>query len=1103
MKLNITKTIHEKCMIQGFNASPNLLYIGAGTITPMNEYLGYGYKTFIFDIKNDYCEMYYSIEQGKDACDHFLKDLNKDKGFLQKLIKHYTLSFNKALKQSPKNLSSLSTQQLLKAYHTFNSLYFSAMGITHLIEAFSLSKDEEIKKKLESYTQKAEEITLLMSPVKESWVNEQEHALMQIGKKAKQGSNVKKLLEKHAEEFHWILNSYAGSKKLDASYFEKEMQKIMNGDITINYQQIIKDKKVLSKKLGLSEEVNFLLHLTEEIIAWQDLRKKHILMSDYFIDQFLEEIGKRVNISLKDMRYLFPHEIHLDQLKNLNVNELKKRKKGVILVTNDDEHAIYTGNEYLRVQKILKGKETSKVKEFNGNTASSGYATGIVRICKSLDAINNFKQGEILVASMTRPEYVPAMKKAAAIVTDEGGVTCHAAIVSRELGIPCVIGTNIATQMLKDGDFVEVKADHAQIKIVDKGSGEKVEYTPRITVLHVEDDPKIIKSLSEQFLNKQMYVHNADNFEDALEVIKKCDIDFLVCDGMFPNKKGEEEQKNFIPLMKEIDKIGKDIDIIAWSNSTHVHEYCKENNVENFSKYLLTKHRWKIRGREYIKVDVKTAHEMVDIVYKKWLEKINIPKLIKGRKVEHYYTEPGTIIAMYMAMDVRTALFEQTAGVNYGLCITEMNNGEATLLFDPSNDGKISNAIFTKIKDEDFFPVMYDTIMDRSKKLIDFSRNLKKMSYVGKSHDELKELYLKFVEILMQMRMWSSLPTAMEHASNILTKTLKKIIDTKIQNPVERNKVFSMLTTPQEDSYVMLYNLEIAQLALEQEKGNDITKGISNVVEKYAWINYTFMGDALTQKDVKKLILEKSIEDHKKLIKDYNTSKKQVPLDRERLFSKYKFNKEEKRLFDIGAGIVFLKFYRKGIFAESYYNSEFLLSEIGKKIGLTMEEVRTMLAYEVLAALALGSFPKELLHKRMEKSVIMQFNGQSIPLSPDVKKMYNDKIIGIDKDQELKGQTAYPGKVKGMVRMVNELKDMEQFKKGDILVSRSTNPTLVPAMEKAAAIVTDLGGLTCHAAIVARELKKPCIVGISNATVALKDGDQVEVDADKGIVKKI
>jgi len=79
---------------------------------------------------------------------------------------------------------------------------------------------------------------------------------------------------------------------------------------------------------------------------------------------------------------------------------------------------------------------------------------------------------DIIVAVMTRPDYVPAMKKAAAIITDEGGITCHAAIISRELKKPCVIGTKIATQVLNDGDLVEVDADEGVVRVLERVSAE-------------------------------------------------------------------------------------------------------------------------------------------------------------------------------------------------------------------------------------------------------------------------------------------------------------------------------------------------------------------------------------------------------------------------------------------------------------------------------------------------------------------------------------------------------------------------------------------------------------------------------------------------------
>ena len=92
---------------------------------------------------------------------------------------------------------------------------------------------------------------------------------------------------------------------------------------------------------------------------------------------------------------------------------------------------------------------------------------------------------------------------------------------------------------------------------------------------------------------------------------------------------------------------------------------------------------------------------------------------------------------------------------------------------------------------------------------------------------------------------------------------------------------------------------------------------------------------------------------------------------------------------------------------------------------------------------------------------------------------------------------------KGTIKVVFEYTELDKVKRGDILVTPMTTPNFLPAMNKASAFITDEGGVMCHAAIVAREMNKPCIVGTKVATQSLKDGDLVEVDANKGIIKII
>jgi pyruvate,water dikinase len=108
----------------------------------------------------------------------------------------------------------------------------------------------------------------------------------------------------------------------------------------------------------------------------------------------------------------------------------------------------------------------------NGIAASPGIASGRVKIVKTPKSIDRVKQGDVLVSIMTSPDFVPAMKKAAAIVTNEGGMTSHAAIVSRELGVPCVVGTKIATKKLVEGQVITVNGSDGNVYL---GSNLKVE----------------------------------------------------------------------------------------------------------------------------------------------------------------------------------------------------------------------------------------------------------------------------------------------------------------------------------------------------------------------------------------------------------------------------------------------------------------------------------------------------------------------------------------------------------------------------------------------------------------------------------------------------
>ena len=121
-----------------------------------------------------------------------------------------------------------------------------------------------------------------------------------------------------------------------------------------------------------------------------------------------------------------------------------------------------------RKNKILKGLERQmKCSDIKGMIASKGIKNiyqGRVRVLLSPKEGNKVKKGDFLIATMTTPDYIIPMKRAVGFITDEGGITCHAAIVAREMKKPCIIGTKIATKVLKDGDLVEVDAERGVVK---------------------------------------------------------------------------------------------------------------------------------------------------------------------------------------------------------------------------------------------------------------------------------------------------------------------------------------------------------------------------------------------------------------------------------------------------------------------------------------------------------------------------------------------------------------------------------------------------------------------------------------------------------------
>ena len=227
------------------------------------------------------------------------------------------------------------------------------------------------------------------------------------------------------------------------------------------------------RKHKISENLKRLLDIFQTLIVITDERKKIQFQLHYAFHQVLKKISILSGLNLVELKYLDVIEVKR-MLINKNYKYWKEKAKKRISqllylhISDGKIMSFALGREAktIRQKYLQKNKRVTEFRGQVGNKSKPFITKGKVRVITNTKELYKMQNKEILVTWMTSPDFVSAMRKASAIITDEGGVTCHAAIVSRELGIPAIIGTRIATQILKDGDLVEVNTNQGIVKLL-------------------------------------------------------------------------------------------------------------------------------------------------------------------------------------------------------------------------------------------------------------------------------------------------------------------------------------------------------------------------------------------------------------------------------------------------------------------------------------------------------------------------------------------------------------------------------------------------------------------------------------------------------------
>jgi pyruvate,water dikinase len=266
---------------------------------------------------------------------------------------------------------------------------------------------------------------------------------------------------------------------------------IVSGEVTPDlYIVDKKEAKIVSKKLARQERrlVRNPKATGEETNIWEEIPEAEQAKQKVTDEEIVQiaRLGKRL-----EEWYKFPQDI-----------EWAKEDEKIYIVQT---------RPVTTIKKPTEEEEEIKAPVLlTGDKASPGIASGPVKIMKDISQIDKVHEGDILVAEMTTPDFVPAMKRAVAIVTDRGGRTAHAAIVSRELGIPCVVGTEHATTTLNNGQIITVDGSHG--KVYEGKVTRRIKTTAVSDMLReaVRTKTRVYVNLAQPELAEKVAAHNVD-----------------------------------------------------------------------------------------------------------------------------------------------------------------------------------------------------------------------------------------------------------------------------------------------------------------------------------------------------------------------------------------------------------------------------------------------------------------------------------------------------------------------------------------------------------------------------------------------------------------
>lgn len=449
----------------------------------------YGVKTSTFWYNDLTRGVYYLKSEMAGVGEAIWQKLDKDKDFAKrdaalcrKRCNELVAFSRQIVKKDVVKLTDTGLKVLLAKFATIYQSGFPFMVTPHAIERY-------FEGKIRDQVQDEKALTILLSPV--STEDQERNSALKLASYAKkfgQDDHFERRLSFHWQSFCWLSLWSVNEEPLTREHFREEvnniLKKVTNPEREIRRLQTEgKQRRAIFEKtlhkIGVSRALRDQITLLQEYIVLRTYRKNAICQAHFYHLPLLWEVANRLSLTKQGVRLLSYEELIKGLAGKISTNKLQRlarnRAKGWAVLMWQGKATTVTG-----ARKIVQAMEQYQIvplsqiveKVLKGNTACRGKVVGKVRVIHKLSEIGMVQPGDILVAKMTTPDYMMAINRCAGIITDEGGITCHAAIVSREFGIPCLIATHNATKLLKDNDLIELDATNGIARVIEKNQAD-------------------------------------------------------------------------------------------------------------------------------------------------------------------------------------------------------------------------------------------------------------------------------------------------------------------------------------------------------------------------------------------------------------------------------------------------------------------------------------------------------------------------------------------------------------------------------------------------------------------------------------------------------